>query len=186
MRALCLLLLLFTSVAWAETEVTVSKSDDDTIHVQVQLLVAAPSKVAWEVLTDFEHIASFVPNMVSSQIISAPGEPLRVEQKGGTSFFLFSFPIQSVLEIDSRTSQGLRFHSISGNLHDMIGNYRIEEINEGTRIFYQAQFKPDFWVPPLVSVGIMRNEIKNQFDGLAKEIERRYTAQQEVSSNRTE
>ena len=142
--------------------------------------------MAWEVLTDYEHIAAFVPNMTSSQIISAPGEPLRVEQKGSASFLLFSFPIEVVYEFDARTSRGLHFHSVSGNLRDMVGDYRLTAISNGTRIFYEARFKPDFWVPPLVSVAIMRNEIKRQFDGLVLEIERRYTAQQKVLSSQTE
>ncbi len=186
MRVLCFLLLLFTTSSWAKTEVAVNKSDDDIIHVQVQVFAAAPPEVAWEVLTDYEHIAAFVPNMASSQIISAPGEPLRVEQKGSASFLLFSFPIEVVYEFDARTSRGLHFHSVSGNLRDMTGDYRIVAVSNGTRIFYEAQFKPDFWTPPLISVAIMRHEIKQQFDGLVKEIERRYTAQQKVPSSLTE
>ena len=186
MRALCLLMLLFSFAAWAKTEVTVDKSDDDIIHVQAQVFAVAPPRVAWEVLTDYEHIATFVPNMASSRIISAPGEPLRVEQKGSTSFLLFSFPIEVVLEIDAKSLRGLHFHSVSGNLRDMTGDYRMAAISNGTHIFYEAHFKPDFLVPPLVSVAIMRNEIKQQFDGLVKEIERRYSAQQKVSSSRTE
>jgi len=186
MSALCLLMLLFTSSAWAKTEVTVDKSDDDILHIQAQVFAAAPPEVAWEVLTDYKQIAAFVPNMASSRIISAPGEPLRVEQKGGTSFLLFSFPIEVVFEIDAKSSHELHFHSVSGNLRDMTGDYRIVAVSNGTRIFYEVQFKPDFWAPPLISVIIMRNEIKRQFDGLVKEIERRYTAQQKVSSSRTE
>ncbi len=177
------MMLLFTASVWAKTEVTVNKSDDDIIHVQAQIFVAAPPRVAWEVLTDYEHIATFVPNMASSHIISAPGEPLRVEQKGSTSFLLFTFPIEVVFEIDARSSRELHFHSISGNLRDMTGDYRIAAVSGGTRISYEARFKPDFWVPPLISVAIMRNEIKRQFDGLVEEIERRYTAQQKVSSS---
>jgi hypothetical protein len=186
MRALCLLLLLFTSSTWAKTEVTVNKSDDNIIHVQAQIFAAAPPRVAWEVLTDYEHFAAFVPNMASSRIISAPGEPQHVEQKGSMSFLLFSFPIEVVFEIDAKSSRGLHFHSVSGNLRDMTGGYRMAAISNGTRIFYEAQFKPDFWVPPLVSVTIMRNEIKRQFDGLVLEIERRYTAQQKVLLSQTE
>ena len=141
MRALCLLLLLFTSSTWAKTEVTVNKSDDNIIHVQAQIFAAAPPRVAWEVLTDYEHFAAFVPNMASSRIISAPGEPQHVEQKGSMSFLLFSFPIEVVFEIDAKSSRGLHFHSVSGNLRDMTGGYRMAAISNGTRIFYEAQFK---------------------------------------------
>lgn len=179
-------MLLFTSAAWAKTEVTVNKSDDDIIHVQAQLFAAAPPGIAWEALTDYEHLADFIPNMVSSHIISAPGEPLRVEQKGSTSFLLFSFPIEVVFEIDAKSARGLHFHSVSGNLRDMTGDYRMVAVGNGTHIFYEAQFKPDFWVPPLISIVIMRNEIKRQFGGLVKEIERRYAAQQKVSLSQTE
>jgi hypothetical protein len=183
MRALCLLLLLFAFPAWAKTEVTVNKSNDDVIHVQAQVFAAASPKVAWEALTDYEHIADFIPDMASSHIVSALGEPLRIEQKGSTSFLFLSFPIEVVFEIDANSSRGLHFHSVSGNLRDMTGDYRVMAVGNGTQIFYEAQFKPDFWVPPLISAVIMRKQITQQFDGLVKEIERRYSAQQKVPSS---
>ena len=116
----------------------------------------------------------------------ALGEPLRVEQKGSASCLLFSFPIEVVFEIDAKSPRGLHFHSVSGNMHDMTGDYRVVAVSNGTQIFYEAQFRPDFWVPPLISAVIMRNEITRQFDGLVKEIERRYAVQRKVSSSQLE
>ncbi len=176
MKALFLLMLLLTSgQCWAESEITVERSSDGMIHVQAQVIAPAPADVVWQTLTDYEHLAMFVPDMAISRVVSAPGEPLVVEQQGSTSFLWFSFPIKVVFAIDVVSARELRFRAIEGNLNDMTGTYRLEQTSAGTRIHYETRFRPDFWVPPLVSTGIMRREIARQFDGLVQEIVRRNT-----------
>lgn len=184
MKVFFLLMLLFTCRCWAQSDIEVERSGDGMIQVQAQVFAPAPPEVAWGVLTDYEHLAAFVPDMTSSRVVSAPGEPVRVEQKGSTSFLLFSFPLEVVFEIEAVSSRELRFRAIAGNLHDMTGAYRLEAADSGTRIHYETRFRPDFWVPPLVSTGIMRREIKRQFDGLVREIARRNATLHEIPPTR--
>lgn len=175
------LALLLSCRCWAQAEVEVSRTDDGVIHVSAQVDVPAPPEIVLEVLTDYDHLAAFVPDMTSSRVVSVPGEPLRVEQKGSTSFLLFSFPLEVLFEIDQVSSAELHFHSISGNLHDMVGSYKLQGAGGGTRIQYQTSFRPDFWVPPLISTGIMQREVVHQFEGLLEEIARRNAAHDPVS-----
>ena len=178
MKALFLLMLLLTSSpCWAASEVTVNRSDNGIIHVQAQVIVSAPVDVVWQTLTDYEHLAMFVPDMNSSRVVSAPGETLLVEQQGSTSFLLFSFPIKVIFAIEAISARELRFRAVEGNLHDMTGTNPLEPTNAGTRIHYETRFRPDFWVPPLITAGIMQREITRQFDGLVQEIVRRNTNQ---------
>lgn len=174
MKAFFLLVLLMASGgARAGPEVVVERGADGMIQVQALVFARAPVEVAWQTLTDYDHLALFVPDMTSSRVVSAPGDALRVAQQGATSFLLFSFPIEVVFAIEPVAARELRFHAIEGNLHDMTGAYRLEPTEGGTRIHYQTRFRPGFWVPPLVSTGIMQREITRQFDGLVQEIERR-------------
>ncbi len=173
-----LLMLLFLGSCWARAEVTVNTADNNFIQVHAQLVTPATPDMVWQVLTDYDHLAEFIPDMRSSRTISAPGLPVQVEQKGSASFMFFSFPLIVVFEIDDHSPADLHFHSISGNLRDMTGHYRLTPLDNGTRIQYAARFQPDFHVPPLISGAIMRREIERQFDGLLLEIERRNAARQ--------
>lgn len=171
-------LLMLLTLTWpcrAESEIVVDRDSDGMVQVQAQVFAPAPAEIVWQTLTDYDHLALFVPDMTSSRIVSAPGQPLRVAQKGATSFLMFSFPIEVVFEIEAVSARELRFHAIEGNLQDMSGTYRLEPTAAGTRIHYETRFRPGFWVPPLVSEGIMQREITRQFEGLVKEIARRNT-----------
>lgn len=172
-----LLMLLFLTSCWARAEVMVDAANDGYIQVHAHFVTAAPPALARQTLTDYDHLAEFIPDMRSSRIVSAPGQPLQVEQKGSASFLFFSFPLEVIFEINDAAPTELHFHSISGNLRDMTGSYRLEPLDSGTRIRYETRFRPDFQVPLLISVGIMRREIERQFDGLLREIERRHAQQ---------
>jgi hypothetical protein len=165
--------LFLASESNAQTTVDVHQLDNGFLDVQAEATIPASLAVTWEVLTDYEHLSGFIPEMTSSHIISAAGETSLVEQKGGTSFLSFSFPIEVVFEIEAIPYRHISFHSIKGNLKDMTGSYSLEQLNSSVHLHYETKFHPDFWLPPFISTSIIRTEIEHQFDGLIKEIERR-------------
>jgi carbon monoxide dehydrogenase subunit G len=168
-----LLLLLLASPADAQPQVTVTQAEDGLISVVADDQVAAPMDVVWQTLTDYEHLASFIPDMQTSRVISAPGEPLHVRQEGATRFIGYNFPINVTFEIDTDPPNKVQFHSIVGNVRDMEGSYRLDMSDGVTHLHYEARFRPDFWVPALIGPSIMHGEINRQFEGLAAEILRR-------------
>ena len=170
MRVLLFMLLLL-GACWACAGVAVEVGSDGYLQVQADYASHAHPDLARLVLTDYEHLADFIPDMHSSRIVST--QPLQVEQLGTASFLIFSFPLRVVLEIDQREDGSLNFHSVAGNLHDMHGSYQLEATAEGTRLHYAARFKPDFQVPPFIGAAIMRREIERQFDSLLREMEHR-------------
>lgn len=170
---LLVIMLFFSTPVHAQVNVTVDNSADGLIAVQANALIEASADVVWEVLTDYEHLAGFIPNMRSSRIVSAPGAPLLVEQKGETGFLGYRFPLEIVFGIESVPLQEVKFRAVSGNLQAMKGSYRLEAFGKATRLSYSAHFHPDFWVPPLIGPSIMQAEITRQFDGLLAEVARR-------------
>ena len=170
MRALLFMLLLL-GTCWARAGVAVEVGDDGYLQVQAEYASRAHPGLVRQVLTDYEHLADFVPDMHRSHIVST--HPLQVEQLGTASFLIFSFPLRVVLEIEDQQDGRLQFHSVAGNLHDMRGSYHIKATPEGTLLRYEASFKPDFQVPPFIGAAIMRREIERQFGGLIKEMDHR-------------
>jgi hypothetical protein len=67
----------------------------EVIKINAAIPVAANSVVAWEVLTDYNRLADFVPGMQSSRVVSAPGASIRVEQEARRDFSSGSFPWKS-------------------------------------------------------------------------------------------
>ncbi|MEZ5444895.1 MAG: SRPBCC family protein, partial [Gammaproteobacteria bacterium] len=124
------------------------------------------------VLTDFEHLSEFVPDMRSSRVVSAPGEPLRVEQQGVARVLFFERRIDVVFAIDLDPLRSVRFHAVDGNLRRMAGHWRLSG-RDGCHIEYRALSTPEFWIPPLIGPALMRAQVRDQFNGVLKEISRR-------------
>lgn len=128
--------------------------------------------LTWQVLTDFDHLSDFVPDMRRSRVISAPGEPLRVEQQGTWHALFFQRRIEVVFAIELDPMRDIAFRAVDGNLRPMSGHLRLTG-RPDCRIEYRAQSTPAFWIPPLIGPALMRGQIREQLEGVLGEIRRR-------------
>jgi hypothetical protein len=166
-------------------DVQIEKQDGRFV-VRSTTPVAADAVVAWQVLSDYNRLAGFVPNMRISRIVSAPGEPLLVEQGGEAGFLVFRFSINVVLEIDEAAPHRLGFRAIRGNMRSMRGEWRIDKTASGIALGYSAELEPSFWVPPVFGPALMRRDIAAQIGGVVQEIERRQAALASTSTTQQE
>jgi hypothetical protein len=156
----------------AQPEVRIERRGE-AFAVHMETPIAADAAVAWQVLTDYDHLADFVPDMRASRVVSAPGEPLRIEQQGGAGFLFFKFTVDVELAIDEVPPLRLGFRAIRGNMRRMQGEWRIDRADGGILLVYDAELQPTFWVPPLIGPAVMRRDVANQIAGVVREIERR-------------
>src|SRR5256886_12403448 len=59
----------------------------DFITVNASALMQVDARIAWEVLSDYDNLAQFIPDMKTSRIVSREGNRALVEQKGEFFFF---------------------------------------------------------------------------------------------------
>ena len=172
-------LLCLWALAWAapQTKVQVERHGK-SVHIEASLDVPVTPGVAWQVLTDYNHLADFVEDMRSSRVVSASGEPLKVEQKAEGGWLLIRFPVEVVLAIEEIPLQSVRFQSVSGNVKNMKGEWRITPQGESINLSYSAYCTPDFWVPPLIGTYLMRNDVRNKVQSVVREMLRRSAAPQ--------
>lgn len=85
LSSLCCLLALCAPAAFAadsaasQPEAHVTKNGD-TVELDTQFSVPVSREIAWAVLTDFEHMTAFIPNLASSKVL----EKKRQCVEGGT------------------------------------------------------------------------------------------------------
>ncbi|MGH8752052.1 MAG: SRPBCC family protein [Burkholderiales bacterium] len=166
------LLFLFCTSAWAAPQVEV-QHEGKAIHIEASLNVPVSVKVAWQVLTDYNHLADFIEDMRLSRVVSAAGEPLKVEQKGEGGLLVFRFPVEVVLAIEEQPQQTIRFQSVSGNVRNLSGEWRITPQAGSVNLSYSTRCTPDFWVPPLIGAYLMKNDVRNKMNNVAREMQRR-------------
>ena len=171
--ALSLAVIGLAAVAQVSVEVV---RQDKAFQVEAKLMVAVDQRVAWQVLTDYDKLASFVPGMRSSRIVSAAGEPLLLEQKGESGLFLFKVPIEVVSRVEEAPLNTIRFQSVGGNLTNKRGEWALERHDHATRITYRANITPGFALPPLIGPAIVGRDVRIMVESVAREMLRRAQA----------
>src|SRR5437868_3453940 len=68
-----------------DADVKVQRSGG-SFTVDTIMFTPVPPALAWAVLTDFEHMGGFVPNLTSSQVLERSDALLKVAQKGVARF----------------------------------------------------------------------------------------------------
>ncbi|NMG75224.1 hypothetical protein GPA25_10700 [Aromatoleum diolicum] len=141
----------------------------------VDLLAHAPVSPAqaWAVLTDFEHMADFVPNLRTSVVTERTDTLVRVRQSGTARYGIFWTDFESVREVRLFPPHEIRAHGVGGNVRRMDSVMRLEPETGGTLLRYHAEVQPDFWLPPLLGPSFVRHETAEQFAAIIQEMVRR-------------
>ncbi len=175
------LLCLFQSQAMADVhadnDIDVKvKIEGEDVFVDVSFTVPAPARLVWEVLTDFDHMSTFIANLQSSKVIDKTVNVFRVAQKGIAKYGPISFPFESVREIHLFSFNKIQTHMISGNIHKLEGVTQLTTEGDLTRVIYHADTIPGVWIPPGVGKLFIEHETREQFQESRDEVMRRMHA----------
>jgi hypothetical protein len=167
------LLWLFTCSAFAEAEVQV-EADASVIRISAKIVTGVDRKTAWQVLSDYNHWAEFVPDMLVSRVVSQPGEPLLIEQRGRIPW-LPAFPLVVIAAVEETPYKGLRFQRVAGNIKALEGEWQIQG-KFPVRLIYRSSVDPGFPMPPQITIDIFRQDTKVRLEAMAQEMARRAAA----------
>ena len=160
------------------TRTEVSRSGS-VVQVRSTIEAAAPGELCYAVLADFDRLSEFIPGMLSSDIVSPPGEPLLLRQVGRATVGFIEYGFDVTLAVTEDPPRRIDFSSVAGNLRQMQGSWQVEGDAFRCRIDYRADIEPAFWVPPVIGPLLMRRQVEQQIEGLAAEIGRRARAGRE-------
>jgi ribosome-associated toxin RatA of RatAB toxin-antitoxin module len=150
-----------------------ARREGGAVIVEAHAWLRADLKVAWDVLTNYERYAEFIPDLKSSRIVARSGNTVIVEQKGQVGFFLFHFPMEVTMSVTEQPRTGIASHAIAGTFQEMTGSYTLVPDGDGLRLTYSGRMVPDFILPPLVGTAAVKAAVQKQFGALVKEMERR-------------
>ncbi|MDP2827879.1 MAG: SRPBCC family protein [Sulfuricellaceae bacterium] len=150
-----------------------TERDGDTLQVTVDMKVQVKPRRAWDVMTDFERMPGYVPNLSSSKILARMGNRLKMAQKGTYALGLWSFPFESIRDVELFPYTKVTAHATSGTVKSMDGVTYFEADGQHTRINYNATLTPNLSIPPLIGASLISSEIREQFQGMRDEMVRR-------------
>ena len=146
----------------------------DAVNVYAEVRLDADPKIAWDVLSDYDHLAEFVPDMSYSRVLSRDGNKVIVEQKGEFGVLFFRQAIELKLEILETPHRTIVAHAVGGSFREMSGRYDLDEVRGGgVRIGYVGHFVPAFPLPTFLGIIGVRHTAAAQLSALVDEIVRR-------------
>ncbi|TMH41632.1 MAG: cyclase [Betaproteobacteria bacterium] len=159
--------------AAAETTETRIERQGEYITVKASALMQVDARIAWEVLSDYDNLAQFIPDMKSSRVVSRSGNRVQVEQKGEFGFFFYRQPVDVLLEVLEVPPHRIDARRIAGNIRELETRYELGTSAAGVRFDYSGRFIPDFSLPPLIGMPIVRRIVERRFRAMVEEIARR-------------
>ena len=178
-RKLALLLLLSCAAGLAnvaEPAQVQARRQGDAVQVQAQTTVKAPRELIWSTLTDYNHMAEFVPGISQSRVLERRGGTTRVAQVGTAHLWFLDYTIDVVVETTEQPPHAIGIRLVSGNLKQLDGGYQLEPVDDKDDAFllrWSGVIEPSIAVPQVIAVALMRANIAAQFAGMVKEIARR-------------
>ena len=163
----------FVRPAAAEAIETRIERQGEYITVSASALMQVDARIAWEVLSDYDNLARFIPDMTSSRAVSRSGNRVLVEQKGEFGFFFYRQPVDVLLEVLEVPPHRIDARRIAGNIRELETRYELGTSAAGVRFDYSGRFIPDFSVPPLIGMPIVRRIVERRFRAMVEEIVRR-------------
>jgi ribosome-associated toxin RatA of RatAB toxin-antitoxin module len=161
-----------------------AKSDGHAVSVHAHALVKAPHALIWATLTDYDHLAEFIPGMASSKVLERRGPTAVVEQHGSAGFLFFSYDIEVVVASTEYKPEKIEVTVLKGNLKQLNGHYRVRRGKEsGTYVLeWLGTIEPALSMPSFLGVPLIRGNIEDQFRGMVTEIERREALRQAAAA----
>ena len=151
--------------------------DGEDVLVDVNFTVLASIHQVWDVLTDFDHMASFISNLQSSKISGRSGTVVQVSQKGVAKHAMMTFPFESVREMSLFPYEKILSHMVSGTMRKMEGETRLIDEGDQTHVVYHVDVVPGAWIPPVLGKVFIEHEIREQFREIRDEILKRKQAE---------
>ncbi|WP_229259973.1 SRPBCC family protein [Duganella aquatilis] len=186
MRFLVFLLLGVTAPVMAQTpklelpklEVSVNRVDQDGQHmyeVDATGTVAAPLPKVWRILTGYDRMAEFVPDMESSKVLSRNGGEVIIEQFGVARFLFMAKTIHLIVRAVEQPMSSIEISLISGDMKHYEARWELVPVPEtgGTKIIYHGKLMPNFYVPSLLGAKMVRGDIEKMMNAVLARLDRR-------------
>jgi ribosome-associated toxin RatA of RatAB toxin-antitoxin module len=138
--------------------------------VTARFQVPASSAVVLAVLTDYEAIPRFMPEINTSVVLERAAGRAVVQQEAISRLMMFSKRVHLVLEI-SEGADTLRFHDRCGRSFARYeGMWRMLDKNGRTEILYELVAQPSFDVPEFILKRLLKRNSEQMIEQLQREI----------------
>ena len=151
------------------------REDHGVYTVRAAFEVPQPAEIAFAVLTDYEAIPRFMPNISSSVVLERENGRVVVEQQAVSRLMMFSKRLHLVLDIEEGAGTLTFSDRCRRSFARYEGEWRLSERNGRTLIIYELLAQPTFDVPEFVLRRVLKRDSRELIARVKREIAARPT-----------
>ncbi|GAB4141962.1 MAG: SRPBCC family protein [Cyanobacteria bacterium J069] len=137
---------------------------DRTRQISATIQIPQPSDRIWQVLTDYEHLSEFIPNLKESRRVAHPEGGIRIEQVGAQSLWKLKikFCARVVLDMVETFPRELRFHMVEGDFKEFFGCWTLQPAPDAqvTNLTYTLTVQPSRVMP----IGLIEKRLRRDLE----------------------
>uniref|UniRef100_UPI003EBDD648 SRPBCC family protein n=1 Tax=Okeanomitos corallinicola TaxID=3231550 RepID=UPI003EBDD648 len=131
--------------------IQVEKLAERQRQITAQVKIPHPIEKVWKILTDYESLPQFIPNLAKSCLLEHPHGGIRLEQVGSQQLLKFKFCARVVLDLEEIFPKLINFQMVEGDFKGFSGQWCLEpyslNIGQGTILCYTIQVWPKLTMP---------------------------------------
>jgi len=159
------------TVAAANPQPAIDVTEADGVYsVSAEFVVAEPASTVVTVLTDFERIPRFMPDVNLSRVVEKSGKEMVVEQEATAKFMMFSKKVHLILNVNEDNGL-IRFRDTCGrSFAHYQGSWTVTDEDSRAVVVYRLEAKPNFDVPAFVLKRLLKRDAIDMIERLKAEI----------------
>jgi ribosome-associated toxin RatA of RatAB toxin-antitoxin module len=134
-----------------QIEVQVEKIAERQRQITAVIRIPASLEKVWKILTDYEALPDFIPNLAKSRLLEHPTGGIRLEQVGSQSLLNFKFCARVILDLEEFFPKLINFNMVEGDFKGFSGSWSLEPCSLngdlGTKLSYRIQVWPKLIMP---------------------------------------
>ena len=149
------------------------RQGDQGFVVDATVFAPVPPNIAWAVVTDFDHMAGWVPNLRESRVTARDAGSVTVEQRGVAKFLLGSIPYTSVRRMVLDPPRTVHAVQVEGNMRRYESVLTLAAEGAGTKLVYHIELTPSSIASLVLSKALVEREFEENLSAVIDEMERR-------------
>lgn len=148
-----------------------------TRRLAVQLRLALDPQWLWAVLTDYDSLSRFIPNLQTSRLLWRRANVVGLEQEGAQTFMGLRFKARVQLELTEHLEQHrLSFVMLKGDFRRFEGAWQIGVDGTATTLLYELTVQGCVGMPIGLIEQRLREDLAANLRAVQQEAQRRATA----------
>jgi ribosome-associated toxin RatA of RatAB toxin-antitoxin module len=139
--------------------VQIEKIAERQRQIIAQVQIPQSVEQVWQVLTNYEALTDFIPNLAKSRLIEHPNGGIRLEQVGSQRLLNFNFCARVVLDLEEYFPKEINFQMVEGDFKAFAGSWCLEPYSIGEEIGTNLCYTIQIWPKMTMPVGILEHRL---------------------------